>query len=89
MAIITKGSSVEKGNEVEFTLNITDLLAHASVSGVDGDWGTANPITNLNGLSIVLSKGFIYPAVACGGGGASFTLVSSPLYQPSGFTLIS
>ena len=33
MAIITKGSSVEKGNEVEFTLNITDLLAHASVSG--------------------------------------------------------
>ena len=33
MAIITKSSSVEKGNEVEFTLNITDLLAHASVSG--------------------------------------------------------
>ena len=33
MAIITKGSNLEKGNEVEFTLNITDLLAHASVSG--------------------------------------------------------
>ena len=33
MAIITKSSSVEKGNEIEFTLNITDLLAHASVSG--------------------------------------------------------
>ena len=33
MAIITKGSNVEKGNEVEFTLNITDLLSHASVSG--------------------------------------------------------
>ena len=33
MAIITKGSNLEKGSEVEFTLNITDLLAHASVSG--------------------------------------------------------
>lgn len=33
MAIITKGSNLEKGNEVEFTLSITDLLAHASVSG--------------------------------------------------------
>ena len=33
MAIITKGSNLQKGSEVEFTLNITDLLAHASVSG--------------------------------------------------------
>lgn len=66
-----------------------DLDNQSMFVGVDGDWGTANPITNLNGLNIVLSKGFIYPGVACGFGGASFTLVSSPLYQPSGFTLIS
>ena len=66
-----------------------DLDNRSMFIGVDGDWGTANPITNLNGLNIVLSKDFIYPAVACGSGGASFTLVSSPLYQPSGFTLIS
>ena len=32
MAIITKGSNLQKGNEVEFTLSITHLLAHASVS---------------------------------------------------------
>lgn len=32
MAIITKPSGMEKGTEYDFTLNITDLLAHASVS---------------------------------------------------------
>lgn len=32
MAIITKGPNLEKGIEVEFTLNITDLLAHESVN---------------------------------------------------------
>lgn len=33
MAIVTKDSNLEKGSEVQFTLNITDLLAHASISG--------------------------------------------------------
>jgi len=33
MAIISKNGDVSKGQEVEFTLSITDLLAHASVSG--------------------------------------------------------
>lgn len=33
MAIITKPSSMEKGTEYDFTLNISDLLAHANVSG--------------------------------------------------------
>lgn len=33
MAIITKGPNLQKGSEADFTLNITDLLAHPSVSG--------------------------------------------------------
>ena len=33
MAIITKGPNLQKGSEIDFTLNITDLLAHPSVSG--------------------------------------------------------
>ena len=33
MAILTKGGTPSKGSSTSFTLNITDLLAHASVSG--------------------------------------------------------
>jgi hypothetical protein len=33
MAIISKSSSVEKGSETEFTLNISDLLAHPNIAG--------------------------------------------------------
>jgi hypothetical protein len=58
--------------------------------GLNGNWGGGvDPELNQGGLTTVPTQSILYPAVYLPPNGASATLVTEPLYLPSGFTLIS